>query len=140
MSFLLDTCVVSEGARPSPEPVVAAWMDEHDALPMYLSALSVGELFQGISRQRDAARAEALHSWVLLKLLPRFEGRILGLDLAVARTWGELRGAPIARGRTPPVVDAILAATARVHGLTLVTRNTKDFESLGVKLLNPWKH
>lgn len=138
MSFLLDTCVVSEAARPNPEPRVAAWMDEHDASPMYLSVLSLGELFQGIARQTNALRAEALRSWVATKVMPRFEGRLLELDPAVARTWGELRGEAIAKGRTPPVIDSLLAATALVHGLRIVTRNTKDFESLGVELLNPW--
>ncbi len=138
MTFLLDTCVVSEAARPLPEPRVAAWMDAQDPLPMYLSAVSVGELIQGISRLRDKSRADALRSWVTEKLLPRFEGRILRIDLAVAQAWGELRGTAMANGRTPAVIDSMIAATAHVHGLTVVTRNTKDFSPLGINVVNPW--
>ena len=138
MTFLLDTCVVSEAARPAPEPRVAGWMNAHDPLPMYLSAVTVGELFQGISRLRDKSRADALRSWVVQKLLPRFDNRILRIDLTVAQAWGELRGTAIANGRTPAVIDSLIAATAQVHGLTVVTRNTRDFSSLGIKVLNPW--
>lgn len=138
MSFLLDTCVVSEPTRPRPDARVATWMDANDALPMYLSVLSVGELWQGIARQPDPARARALEAWLRDKLLPRFEGRILEFDLRVARAWGELRGQSIRQGRTPPVLDSMLSATAHAHGLTLVTRNTEDFASLGVEVLNPW--
>lgn len=138
MTFLLDTCVVSEAARPLPEPRVGAWMDAHGPLPMYLSVLSVGELIQGIARLRDSARADALRSWLAQKLLPRFDGRILRVDLAVTQAWGEIRGAAMAQGRTLAVIDSMIAATARVHGLTVVTRNTKDFGALGVSVVNPW--
>ncbi|MCH8477604.1 MAG: type II toxin-antitoxin system VapC family toxin [Wenzhouxiangella sp.] len=138
MSFLLDTCVVTECLKPKPEPAVQAWLDRNDSTSMHLSVLVIGEIRQGIARISGTPKVIALENWLEQILLPRFDRRVLPVDEVVARRWGELRGTGMARGRTPPVIDSLLAATALEHRLCLVTRNTRDVEGLGVKTVNPW--
>lgn len=135
MRFLLDTNVVSElrrGARTNPN--VAAWFDDQPADSLFLSALTIGEIREGIEmlRARDRRQAALLDRW-LTGLLQFFGDRVLYVDGDVADTWGRLR----ARYR-PPVMDALIAATARVHDLTIATRNVHDFAPLEVPMLNPW--
>lgn len=135
MSYLVDTNVVSElrkGHRC--DPGVAAWFAEISASDIYLSALTVGEIRKGIEsiRRRDERTAEALEVW-LGELVSAHSNRILPVDEIVAQKWG--------RFNVPdplPVLDSLLAATASVHGLTLVTRNLKDVERTGVDCLNPF--
>lgn len=134
MSFLLDTNVVSDlrrGARTN--PALSAWFDEQPARALFLSVVSLGEIRQGIEqlRRRDTRQAVALEHW-LEGIVQFYEDRLLYIDGAVAEEWGRLRA-----GRSAPVVDALLAATARVHRLTIVTRNVRDFASLQVRVLNP---
>lgn len=139
MSYLLDTCVVSELMRPVPAASVSAWFDAYAHAPMFLSVLTVGEIAQGIAKLRESARKTALTDWLQQAVLPKYEGRILDVDGAVALRWGALRGDLIRAGRTPPVIDSMLAATALSHGLTLATRNTRDFEAFGVAVIDPWE-
>lgn len=134
MSFLLDTNIVSElrrGARTPPD--LLTWFDQQPARSLFLSILSVGEIRQGIEKVRrsDPRQAGALDRW-LHGLTQYYEDRLLYADGAVAEEWGRLRA-----GRNVPVIDALLAATARVHDLTLVTRNVRDFRALPVRVLNP---
>jgi predicted nucleic acid-binding protein len=102
---------------------------------LFLSVLTLGEVRKGIEslRPRDAARAGLLEAW-LAELAEAFGPRILAIDAAAAAEWGRL-----AAGRSVPVIDALLAATARLHGLVLVTRNTADLDGLDVRLLNPFE-
>lgn len=135
MSYLLDTNVISElrkGQRCNPG--VASWFAEVSSGEVYLSALTVGEIRKGIEnlRRRDEPRAEALDAW-LRKLQEVYSDRILPIDEAIADQWGRFN-VP----ETLPVLDSLLAATARVHGLTLVTRNLKDVKRTGVDCLNPF--
>jgi predicted nucleic acid-binding protein len=135
LSYLLDTNVISElrkGQRCNPG--VASWFAEVSSSEVYLSALTVGEIRKGIEnlRPRDQGRAEALDAW-LQELLEVYSDRILLIDEAIADQWG--------RFNVPdslPVLDSLLAATASVHGLTLVTRNLKDVQRTGVGCLNPF--
>ncbi|MFU8832135.1 MAG: type II toxin-antitoxin system VapC family toxin [Wenzhouxiangella sp.] len=138
MSYLLDTCVVTECLKPQPEPAVQGWLDRHDSPGTFLSVLVLGEIRQGIARVAGTAKATALQDWLDRILLPRFDRRVLAIDERIAARWGLLRGHAMARGRTPPVIDSLLAATAMEHRLSLVTRNERDFESLGVEVINPW--
>lgn len=137
MTFLLDTNVVSE-LRKSASRMhlgVRRWSQETKTHLLHLSALTVMELEVGIRRlrRRDEAQAAILDGWLTDHVLPTFEGRILSVDLAVARR------ASILQAEAPrPVVDSLIAATAAVHGLTVVTRNVSDFEPLGVAVLDPW--
>lgn len=135
MSYLLDTNVVSELRRRRPEPAVFAWFETVPASDIYLSVLVAGEIRQGIERVRgrDPAYAEALERW-LRTLEHDFSERILPITSAIADAWGRLDApAPL------PVIDGLLAATALVHGLTLVTREAQRLERTGISLLNPWR-
>lgn len=135
MSYLLDTNVISElrkGRRC--HPGVAAWFATIGASEIHLSALTLGEIRKGIEsiRRRDRISAEALDAW-LAGLVAAHSDRILPVDEAIAEQWGRFN-VP----ETLPIIDSLLAATASVHGLTLVTRNLKDVERTGVACLNPF--
>ena len=135
MTYLLDTNVLSElrkGRRC--DPGVAAWVSGVADVDLCLSVLVVGEIRRGIEavRRRDGARASALDQW-LARLLRDHGERILPVDRQVAEEWGRLTAA-----RTASVVDTLLAATARVHGLTLVTRNVRDVQWTGASCVNPF--
>lgn len=134
MSFLLDTNVVSE-IRRGRDTNVAAWAGEVADADLYLSVLTLGEIRKGIERlrPRDSAQAEVFAAW-LERLREDFADRILSVDGTVAEVWGQLN-APAER----KTVDSLIAATALVHDLTVVTRNTRDFEGCEVRLLNPWE-
>lgn len=139
MSYLLDTCVLSEFTRRQPHPRVVEWLSEADEDTLFLSVLAIGEIQHGIEKLEDTPRKEELRQWLTSDLLPRFEGRIVPLDVPVLLRWGELVGRLERQGRKLPAIDGLLAATALTHDLILVTRNTADFEHTGVKLLNPWE-
>ncbi|SDB74959.1 type II toxin-antitoxin system VapC family toxin [Belnapia rosea] len=136
MTWLIDTNVISEvrkGARC--HPAVATWWANVEDRDLFLSALTLGEIRKGIEgvRPRDPAKAAALEGW-LSEVADAFGPRVLGVDAAVADAWGRISAV-----RSVPVVDALLAATARVHGLVLVTRNVADVEGLGTRTLNPFE-
>ncbi|HWB31102.1 MAG TPA: type II toxin-antitoxin system VapC family toxin [Vicinamibacterales bacterium] len=135
MKALLDTNILSEIRKPRPNAAVLAWFDAQEADDLYVSVLTLGEIREGVDRlaARDEARARTLRRW-LADLSVLYADRILPVDLAVAEDWGRLRASA---ARTLPVIDAFLAATARVHGLTLVTRNEKDFRGIDVPVFNP---
>ena len=118
---------------------MVAWLGRVPEPQLYLSVLVLGEILKGIAKLADLAQRERLETWLEGELTPRFAGRVLGIDVATATRWGVLSGEAEARGEPAPVIDALLAATALEHGLTLVTRNTQDYQALGVRLLNPWE-
>jgi predicted nucleic acid-binding protein len=132
--FLLDTNVVSEIRRGRDENV-AAWAGEVADADLYLSVLTLGEIRKGIERLRgrDPDQADVFAAW-LEQLRDGFADRILPIDDRVAEDWGRLN-APAER----KTVDSLIAATARLHDLTVVTRNTADFDGCEVSLLNPWQ-
>jgi predicted nucleic acid-binding protein len=134
LSLLLDTNVVS-GIRRGRDPHVQAWAERVEDVDLYLSVMTLGEIRKGIEllRDRNPAQAQVFASW-LGELHTRFAERIVPIDATVAEEWGRLNAT--ARRNT---VDSLIAATARVHGLTVVTRNTEDFKGCGVALLNPWQ-
>lgn len=135
MSYLIDTNVLSELRRKQPHPGVVAWMQARPKQSLYLSVLTLGEIRKGIERIGDAQRKEALDDWLEVELPRYFLGRLLSVDERVTDRWGRLMASA---ARPLPAIDALLAATALQNDLTLVTRNTKDFVGLGVRLLNPW--
>ena len=134
MGFLLDTNVVSELRKASPDVNVHAWMTSVRDADLNLSVLVVGELRQGIEalRRHDPAQAESLDIW-LSSMQRAYGDRILPITMRIADEWGRLN----VPGRLP-AIDGLLAATAKVHGLTLVTRNTRDVARAGVGVLNPF--
>lgn len=141
MSWLLDTNIVSELAKPSPNANVVAWINRHSASPaqLYLSALTLAEIFRGVMRlDRRSPRFARLWSWVRSDVTTRFAGRILPFGADVAQTWGEMT-AVLPRGVAVPLMDSLIAATARHHGLVLVTRNVLDMRHFpGLVVDNPW--
>lgn len=138
MMYLLDTNVVSELVKKEPNPGVLHWIDEHDEATLFLSVITFGELQKGISKLSDNARAERLQAWIDQDLANRFEGRILTLDLDVILAWGKVQGNAEKDRTTLSVLDSLIAATALVHNLTVVTRNTKDIERCRASVFNPW--
>ena len=137
MKYLLDTCVVSALRRPKEHPSLVEWIAGVDEQDLYLSAVTIGELTRGTARLSAGRKKDALTDWVLSAVTERFEDRILPIDAAVAAHWGELLASCVKRGRTLPLLDAIIAATALAAGCTVVTKNTKDFVDCGVRLLDP---
>lgn len=138
MSYLLDTNVVSELRKVrtgKADKRVAKWADSVSATDLYLSAISVQELETGVLliERKDKAQGALLRTWLDEHVMPAFAGRILPVDETVAR-----RSAVLHVPDPAPVRDSLIAATALVHGMTVVTRNVADFEAMGVTLLDPW--
>ncbi|SEJ90936.1 hypothetical protein SAMN04488058_1348 [Deinococcus reticulitermitis] len=136
--LLLDTNVVSELTRPRPSAAVVAYLGRLDPRQTYLSLITVGEIERGIAQMDVPARAVKLRNWLDGQLLPGYAGRILPLDERVIRRWGELMALPAVRARTGIAVDALIAATASTHRLTLVTRNARDFGLFPIQIFDPW--
>jgi predicted nucleic acid-binding protein len=135
LSFLIDTNIISEvrkGARCNPG--VAKWWGEVAEGDIWLSTLILGEIRKGVelARRRDLAKASVLEEW-LGEVVSGFGDRVLAVDAATAEEWGRMSAI-----RPVPVIDALLAATAKTNGLTLVTRNEADVAGLGVDVLNPF--
>jgi len=138
MSFLLDTNVVSEWVKPRPDKGVLAWLSEVDEDRVFLSVMTLAELRSGIERLAAGKRRARLDAWLQEELPLRFEGRLLPIDRAVADAWGRIAARGEQVGRPISVADALVAATAEVHELTLVTRNAADFEPALKAIVNPW--
>lgn len=136
MSYLVDTNVFSEPARAKPDPRVVDWLRVNES-ELYISTLTVGEIRRGIERLPAGKRHDQLLAW-LQKLCDCMKGRILAFNLSTAHVWGQLKAGWDGQGITLPSLDSQIAATAHRHSLTLVTRNTKDFEKAGVRILNPF--
>jgi len=132
--FLLDTNVVSELRKPRPNGAVVAWLTMQATEKLFLSAVTIGELQAGIERTRrqDAAKAEGLEFWID-QLASSYQ--VLPMDAVCFREWGRIMD----RQAEQLLEDAMIAATARVHDLVVATRNERDFEKLGVRILNPFK-
>jgi predicted nucleic acid-binding protein len=137
VSFLLDTNVISEWVRPRPDPRVVAWLAGLDEDRAFLSVVTLGELRQGVERLASGRWRARLDAWLRDELTARFEDRVLPIDAAVADKWGTILASRDRAGRPIAAVDGFLAATASIHGLTLVTRNAADFAG-SVDVFNPW--
>lgn len=136
--YLLDTNVISELRKTGSgrgDPKVGQWALSVETITLFVSVVTIQELEIGIqlALRRDAIKGELLRNWMNKHVLPAFEGRILSVDLAVAQ-----QSAALHVPKPCPVREGLIAATALVHGLTMVTRNVADFELCGVKLINPW--
>ncbi len=138
MSWLLDTCALSEYAKKVPAPKVVAWLDEQDEASLFISVISLGEIEKGILklRQTELRRSQKLTAW-LGKVEQRFAGSILPLDATALHAWAQLSAQAELAGRPLPMMDGLLMATAQCHGLTVVTRNVQDFASYP-QVFNPW--
>jgi hypothetical protein len=136
--FLLDTNVISELRRVRADPRVEAWVKLWPEDFLALSALTFGEIQEGIVRLVPGAKRTALTRWLEDELTDQFGERVLPVDVVVVREWGRLAGEGRRTGRTLPPADGLLLATASIHGLELVTRNERDLAGRGVPTVNPW--
>ncbi len=138
MSWLLDTCALSEYAKKKPTQKVIAWLDDQDETSLFISVITLGEIKKGILKLRvnDKRRSQQLTTW-LSKVEQRFAGRILSLDTAALHVWAQLAAHAELAGQPLPVMDGLIMATAQCHGLTVVTRNVQDFARYP-QVLNPW--
>ncbi|WP_211248520.1 type II toxin-antitoxin system VapC family toxin [Desulfobulbus elongatus] len=139
MMYVLDTNVVSELRKVrvgKADPNVSAWTESVDAADLFVSAITIMELELGVLsiERKDATQGAMLRAWLEQHVLPEFSGRTLPVDTAVAQRCARLH-VPNKCGER----DALIAATALVHGMTIVTRNVADFQSTGVTILNPWE-
>ncbi len=132
--YLLDTNVISETRKTRADSGVMTFLSAAEAAGLFLSVLTLGELRKGVAAKRrsDPGAADQLSAWVD-GIETTFADRVLPIDAAAARRWGELSAS-----RSLPVIDTLIAATAIIHDLTLVTRNIRDVESTGVTLVDPW--
>ncbi|MEV4164837.1 type II toxin-antitoxin system VapC family toxin [Nonomuraea dietziae] len=135
VGYLLDTNVISEVRKRQGSQQVKAWVDESFGPTLYLSTISIGEIRCGIElrRRRDVQQALVLERW-LARLYDSFLDRIVPVTSEISEEWGRLNSA-----RTLQTADGLLAATAKVHGWSIVTRNVKDFEGTGVAVVNPFE-
>lgn len=135
MSYLVDTNVISELRRKQPDANVVAWLERCAPQSLYLSVLTLGEIRKGIERLDDLKRRQILVDWLHVELPTFFLGRLISIDASVADRWGRLQSDA---SRSLPAIDGLLAATALQYDLTMVTRNLKGFQGLGLKIINPW--
>jgi predicted nucleic acid-binding protein len=137
--YLLDTNIPSEMRRIRPEPRLIEWLKAVNDNELYLSVITLGEIWKGFTLLSDATRRTQLEEWLERDVRDWFADRILPVNEAVAERWGVLEGDRQLRGVPLNTADGLIAATALEHDLKLVTRNGKDFTGLGVQILNPWE-
>ena len=135
--YLLDTCVISETRAKKPNPAVMEWLSKQDPNTLFMSAISVGEIKNGICLLGNTKKAKELSKW-LDELVTSFGSRVLSVNTTVAECWGAALAACSCAGTPRPAVDEMIAATAKVDNLVLVTLNVRDMQGLGAKLLDPF--
>ena len=138
MNYLLDTCVISELVNKVPNRRVLDWLGRQSSDSLYISFVTVGEIKKGIAKRGGDLRAQRLEKWLEEDILGEFSDRILPVERDVSLEWGRICGEAERICNRRPAVDALIAATALVHGLTLVTRNVDDMAGMGVSIFNPF--
>lgn len=139
VKLLLDTNVISEFIRPRPAVHVIRYLQSTPTSQLFLSVMTIGEIRFGVARARPSPKTANILNWLERGVLAPFAGQVLDVDQETADIWATLAASAMRKSRPPDVVDTLIAATAIRHGLTLATRNTKDFDFYeGLRLLNPW--
>ncbi|CAA6603961.1 Ribonuclease VapC [Rhodospirillaceae bacterium LM-1] len=136
MSYLIDTCALSELIKPQPAKNVTQWFDSVPQESLHISALTLGEIRKGVEKLQDGQRRSRICAWLEVELPAWFEERILPVDAQVADEWGRMTAR---LKKQIPAIDGLLAATALRHRLVVVTRNGSDFAATGVDILDPWQ-
>jgi predicted nucleic acid-binding protein len=139
MTYLLDTNAISEWVKPRPDPGIVRWLDEVDEDRTYLSVITIGEIRKGLQRLADGRRRDRLDRWLSHDLPERFGDRMLPVDAEVADEWGRLLARAEDGGSPVGGIDGLIAATAKVHQFSVVTRNVAHFQPAGVEVLCPWQ-
>jgi toxin FitB len=144
MSYLLDTCILSKLRKIGRQPDLKLenWVKKHHEDSYFISTLTIGEIQLGISKldhkkSEEKQKKIILEDWFIEELIPRFRNRILGIDIEVGLTWGKISDESKKKGLIIPVIDGLIAATALVHHLTVVTENMSDFIETGARVFNP---
>ena len=140
MSYLIDTCCISELVNKDPNLNVVKWFADQDELSMYLSVITFGELRKGIEKLPDSKKKKELNRWVKEDLNHRFKNRVLDITIEEVNKWGKILAEAEQDGRPLPAIDSLIAATALVHDFSVVTINTHDMEDSGVEVINPWNY
>jgi len=138
VKYLLDTCVISELVKPSPDPMVLDWLHDIPSERLFLSVINIGEIRKGLTKLPDSKRKDRLTEW-LNSLLEDYQDRIYSIDLAVAENWGVMQGKAETSGMPMSSMDSLIAAIAYTHNLILVTRNVIDFKATNLPVNNPWE-
>jgi predicted nucleic acid-binding protein len=135
MIYLLDTNVISETIKPSPNIQVSTWLSSIHITKFALSVITIGEIRKGVEKIIDQSKKQQIIQWLEIDLVEKFYGRIINIDQKVADKWGY-----ICALNNVPAIDALIAASAMIHNCKLVTRNTKDFNKIvGLEIINPWQ-
>lgn len=137
MGFLIDTCLISELRRPIPSESVKTWFQKCEENTIFISTLSIGEIKYGIQRLPDGSKKDDLQVW-FNQVIDSFSYRILPITKQICITWAIMKAAAESNGFQLPVIDGLLAATAKEENLIFVTRNTKDFKPTNINMINPW--
>ena len=138
MRYLLDTCVLSELVKSTPDAHVIRWFEARKAHELCISAMTWGELQRGVTRLPESKRRSELTGW-LQQLETGFEDRILAFDQPVAKVWADMTVQAETQGKSMAAFGSIIAATASAHDCKLVTRNVRDFVNAGIDVINPWQ-
>jgi len=138
VKYLLDTCVISELVKPSPNPMVLDWLHDIPSERLFLSVITIGEIRKGLTKLPNSKRKDRLTEW-LNSLLEDYQDRIYSIDLAVAENWGVMQGKAETSGMPMSSMDSLIAAIAYTHNLILVTRNVIDFKATNLPINNPWE-
>ena len=138
MKYLLDTCVLSELVKSTPDAHVIQWFEARKPHELCISAMTWGELQRGVARLPKSKRRSELTSW-LQQLEVGFEDRILAFDQQISEIWAQMTVQTETQGRSMAAFDSIIAATARARKCKLVTRNVRDFANASVEVINPWQ-
>ncbi|NCP84957.1 MAG: type II toxin-antitoxin system VapC family toxin [Bacteroidetes bacterium] len=138
MNYLIDTNALSELTKIKGDTKVIQWFNETPNYELFLSVLTIAEIRKGIEKLKDSSKKDVLTTWLQTELDERFKNRILSFGISEAMIWGKLTARMENKGIKLPIIDSMIAAIALSKNAILVTRNTKDFEATGVKLLNPW--
>jgi predicted nucleic acid-binding protein len=139
VNYLLDTNVVSEWVKPRPSINVMAWLAAANEDEVFLSVCTLAELRFSIAWMPSGKRRNSLDIWLRSDLPARFDGRIIPIDMAIADAWGVVQARARKGGRSIDAMDGLIAATAEVHGMTVVTRDASVFHNAGISVLDPWK-
>jgi len=138
VNYLIDTNALSELTKIKGDTKVIQWFNETPNYELFLSVLTIAEIRKGIEKLKDSSKKDVLTTWLQTELDERFKNRILSFGISEAMIWGKLTARMENTGINLPIIDSMIAAIALSKNAILVTRNTKDFEATGVKLLNPW--
>jgi predicted nucleic acid-binding protein len=138
VKYLLDTCVISELVKPTPNRKVVDWINELPSEALFLCVITIGEVRKGLTKLPDSRKKERLTLW-LNTLLIEYSERIFFIDLMVCENWGVIQGNAEKAGTPMSTIDSLIAATAYTHNLTIVSRNENDFTLSNIPIINPWK-